>query len=123
VQGHDFGGIGGNDIDGGAGFEEEAGGFGLSEEAGEVKGGETVFRIRVDGGGVAYAFFKAIETAERGGFKNIERLLFAGDRVREVAAAMIEGLHEQAHSVWVAGFGDGGVLLEKLAEDIGVAGF
>src|SRR6266404_2826850 len=78
--------------------------------------------MRVDSGRViAKALLEAIETAERGRFENIERLLLACDQFRQVAASPIDGMHEQADAGRVAGLGEGGVLFEKPPEPVRIA--
>jgi hypothetical protein len=80
-----------------------------------------VNRGGVHGGSVADALLQALDTAERSGFENIEHLFLARDQIRQVAAAAINGRHEQADTVRIVSLGRGGVLFEKSPEPVGIA--
>src|SRR5271166_5508252 len=77
--------------------------------------------MRVNGGSVTNALRQALNPAQRARFKNVERLLFARDQIRKVAAAAIDAMHEQAHAIRVSRLGSSGVLFQESPEPVGIA--
>src|ERR1035441_8840967 len=86
-----------------------------------MQGRETVCRSRVEGGTVANAFLQALDTAKRSGFENIQRLFPFRDQFRQVAAAPIEGMHEQADAIRAVSLRSGGILFQKSPKAVGIA--
>ena len=102
-------------------FNQQSSGFGLAEKTGEMQCRETVCRSRVEGGTVANAFLQALDTAKRSGFENIKRLFPVGDQFRQVAAAAIEGMHEQADAIRAVSLRSSGILFQKSPKAVGIA--
>src|ERR1017187_1153610 len=121
VQWQDLGRIRSQGVDRRPAFNQQSSGFGLAEKTGEMQCRETVCRSRVEGGTVANAFLQALDTAKRSGFENIKRLFPVGDQFRQVAAAPIEGMHEQADAIRAVSLRSGGILFQKSPKAVGIA--